>query len=122
MKTSERTLECAPHEQFDETALLRLRQALPEAGALLQMTQTFSALGDPTRLQLLLLLLRQPLCVHDLAQALGMSESAVSHQLRTLRMLRLVSARRAGRRVYYSLEDHHVRHLLEETLHHTLER
>ncbi|GBC95575.1 Transcriptional repressor SmtB [bacterium HR16] len=122
MKTIDRAIECAPHEQTDEATVARVQQSLPDAGVLLRMSEIFGALGDPTRLRLLLALCRQPLCVHDLSQILGVTESAVSHQLRTLKMLRLVTARRAGKRVYYSLDDAHVHRLMDEGLKHALER
>jgi len=114
--------ECAPHEQTDATTIVRLRHSLPDDSTLLRMSEIFAALGDPTRLRLLLALCRQPLCVHDLSQMLDITESAVSHQLRMLRMLRLVTARRSGRRVFYSLDDSHVFRLLEESLKHAQEK
>lgn len=122
MRTFAATTECAPHEKTDEATVARIQQALPDAQTLNRMSEIFSALGDPTRLRLLLALCRQPLCVHDLSQVLGVSESAVSHQLRTLRMLRLVVSRRVGKRVYYSLDDTHVYHLIDEGLKHSQER
>jgi DNA-binding transcriptional ArsR family regulator len=73
-----------------------------------RMAEFFSLLGDSNRLRILSLLSQQEYCVCDLANALGMSESAVSHQLRTLKALRLVRYQKRGRRVFYSLLDHHV--------------
>lgn len=122
MRPVDYDLSCQPHEQTDEATLARVQGSLPDASTLTRLSEIFSALGDPTRLRLLLSLCRQPLCVHDLAQILGVSESAVSHQLRTLRMLRLVTAQRAGKRVYYSLDDAHVYHLIQEGLKHACER
>ncbi len=114
--------ECEPHQQTDEATLARVQQSLPDSQTLQRMSDIFAALGEPTRLRLLMALSRQPLCVHDLSQILGITESAVSHQLRTLRMLRLVTSRRVGKRVFYSLDDAHVYHLLEEGLRHSQER
>ncbi len=122
MKIRAFSTECEPHQPTDETTLARVQQSLPDAHTLERMGEIFSALGDSTRLRLLLALSRQPLCVHDLSQILGVSASAVSHQLRTLRMLRLVTSRRAGKRVFYSLDDAHVYRLLEEGLRHAQER
>ncbi|MCU0544901.1 MAG: metalloregulator ArsR/SmtB family transcription factor [Oscillatoriaceae cyanobacterium Prado104] len=73
-----------------------------------RMAEFFSLLGDANRLRLLSVLAERELCVCDLATALNMSESAVSHQLRTLRAMRLVSYRKQGRQVFYSLLDKHV--------------
>lgn len=73
-----------------------------------QMAEFFSLLGDANRLRIVSILALRELCVCDLAAALEMSESAVSHQLRTLRAMRLVSYRKRGRKVFYRLLDHHV--------------
>ncbi len=73
-----------------------------------RMAEFFGMLGDPNRLRILSILSKQELCVHDIAAVVGMSESAVSHQLRILRTMRLVSYRKHQRKVYYQLLDHHV--------------
>ncbi len=73
-----------------------------------EMAEFFAALSDTTRLRLISLLAAEECCVCDLASQLGMTESAISHQLRTLRAARLVSYRKAGRQVFYRLHDHHV--------------
>jgi DNA-binding transcriptional ArsR family regulator len=78
-------------------------------------------LGDPTRVRILDVLSRAEVCVQDLAGALRLSESAVSHQLRLLRGARIVRARRAGRNVFYTLDDHHVIALFEQGLRHAQE-
>jgi len=83
-----------------------------------RMAELFSVLADPSRLRLLSALAQQELCVCDLAAAVKMSESAVSHQLRTLRALRLVSYRKAGRNVYYGLADSHITNLYREVAEH----
>jgi DNA-binding transcriptional ArsR family regulator len=85
------------------------------------LAQTFALLGDPTRTRLLDALSRRELCVCDLANLLGMSLSAISHQLRLLRTARVVKARREGRMIYYSLDDHHITNLLAEGLRHVEE-
>jgi ArsR family transcriptional regulator, lead/cadmium/zinc/bismuth-responsive transcriptional repressor len=83
-----------------------------------QMAQFFGALADPHRLKLLSALAKAELCVCDLAAVVKMSESAVSHQLRLLRNLRLVKHRREGRNVYYSLADAHIANLYREVAEH----
>ena len=83
-----------------------------------QMAEFFRLLGDGNRLRILSLLAQQDLCVCDLAQLLSMSESAVSHQLRTLRSLRLVAYNKRGRKVYYRLLDHHVLELYRSVAEH----
>lgn len=83
---------------------------------------TFATLADPTRARLLhALCLAEELRVSDLSALLGMSQSAVSHQLRSLRDNRVVQRRRAGRVAYYRLADEHVRHILADALRHALE-
>ncbi|ARV63315.1 ArsR family transcriptional regulator [Nostocales cyanobacterium HT-58-2] len=83
-----------------------------------RMAEFFSFLGDANRLRILSLLAQQELCVSDLAAVLNMSESAVSHQLRNLRAMRLVSYRKQGRHVFYSLHDSHVLHLYQSVAEH----
>ncbi|MBD1846062.1 helix-turn-helix transcriptional regulator [Cyanobacteria bacterium FACHB-63] len=83
-----------------------------------RMAEFFSLLGDGNRLRILSALSIQELCVCDLAAAVKMSESAVSHQLRALRSMRLVEYRKQGRNVYYSLKDHHVFNLYREVAEH----
>ena len=100
----------------------RLRTTLltePSVGAL---AETFKVLGDATRVRLLDALSRSELCVCDMARLLGLSESAVSHQLRLLRSMRLVRARREGRMIFYSLDDQHIVRLFEQGLEHVQER
>ena len=87
-----------------------------------KLARTFSVLGDPTRTRLISALLKTELCVEELAQVLGMSHSAISHQLRALKDLDLVRCRRKGRKSYYSLDDKHIENLFKEGLKHVLER
>jgi DNA-binding transcriptional ArsR family regulator len=82
------------------------------------LAETFKVLGDATRVRILDALSRSELCVHDVALRVGISESAVSHQLRLLRALGLVTGRRDGRRVVYRLYDDHVAQLLDQAVHH----
>lgn len=86
-----------------------------------QMAEFFNALADPSRLRLMSALANRELCVCDLAAAVKVSESAVSHQLRILRAQRLVKYRREGRNIYYSLADNHVMSLYQEVSEHLKE-
>jgi ArsR family transcriptional regulator len=86
------------------------------------LAETFKVLGDATRVRILDALSRSELCVCDIAQLLGLSESAVSHQLRLLRGMRLVRARRDGRMVFYTLDDQHIVRLFEQGMEHVEER
>ena len=100
-------------------ARVRERQISPAHAATL--ADTFKLLGDPTRVKLLDALAAEELCVCDLATLVGGSVSAVSHQLRSLRTLRLVRTRRDGRMVYYSLDDAHIVSLLQQGRRHVEE-
>lgn len=96
----------------------RGRALLPDAQTQIALAGTFRALSDPTRISIVLSLLRQELCTCDLAEITGVTESAVSQHLHILRQLRLVKSRRSGRMVFYSLDDLHIRILLTVCLHH----
>jgi ArsR family transcriptional regulator, lead/cadmium/zinc/bismuth-responsive transcriptional repressor len=107
--------------QIDLNRVRRLRAALVDADTVGGLSDIFRALGDPTRVRILDVLSHGELCVCDLAAVLSLSQSAVSHQLRLLRGLRLVRARRDGRMVFYALDDRHVTDLLGEGLKHVRE-
>ena len=107
--------------RIDLTRVRRLRASLVSGDSVAGLAETFRALGDPTRVRILDALSHEELCVCDLAAVLSLSQSAVSHQLRLLRSLRLVKARREGRMVFYSLDDRHVVDLLQQGLRHVEE-
>ncbi len=85
-----------------------------------RLAQLFKAMSDPTRVRIISALAHTELCVYDLAATLGMSQSAVSHQLRRLRELNLVRYRKTGRHVYYRLDDEHVSELFRCGLEHII--
>ena len=91
------------------------------SGAVAALAETFRVLGDPTRLRIAHALAREELCVCDLANVLGASQSVVSHSLRALRQMRLVRYRRAGKIAYYALDDAHIASLLVEGFRHVEE-
>jgi DNA-binding transcriptional ArsR family regulator len=99
-------------------AVRDVRETLVGDRAAAAMAATFSVLGDPTRVRLLDALARRELCVCELAELIGSSDSAVSHQLRLLRSLRLVRSRRSGRMIFYRLDDEHIRQLLDQSRRH----
>ncbi|HBA89691.1 MAG TPA: transcriptional regulator [Geobacter sp.] len=103
---------------IDEAKVVAVRNALPPNEVLFRLAETFRVLGDPTRVRILHALSLQELCVCDIASLLGSTKSAISHQLRLLRSLRVVKHRKDGRIVYYSLDDSHVGNLLREGLCH----
>ncbi len=103
---------------IDEERVAAVRAQMAPNAVFARLAETFQALGDPTRVKMIFALSRAELCVCDLAALMDVSVSAVSHQLRTLRGLRVVRARREGRLVYYSLDDDHVRTLFQQGLDH----
>src|SRR5216683_4537477 len=103
---------------IDAEAVEAARAAALPGAHLLLLVETFEALADPTRARILYALIQQPLCVRDLAILVGVSESAVSHQLRFLRDRRLVKPRREGNVIYYTVDDHHVAALFKEADYH----
>ena len=93
----------------------------PEKETLEQIAELFKAFADPTRVQILSLLLDRELCVGDIAQAVELSQSAISHQLRILKQMHLVRYRRVGKSLLYALADDHVKIILQTGLDHVLE-
>lgn len=94
---------------------------IPENETLEAIAELFKAFGDPTRVRIMSHLLERELCVNDIAEAVELSPSAVSHQLRILKQMHLIKYRREGKNVLYSLADDHVRTILEMGLEHVLE-
>lgn len=108
-------------EFVDERKVKNVRKAMKSAGAILLLAETFKILGDPTRIKIAFALSKEELCVCDVANLLGVSQSAVSHSLRTLRQMNLVKFRREGKATYYSLDDEHIERLLAEGFRHVEE-
>lgn len=96
-----------------ETPLLNLDEHT--AG---QLARTFKALSDPTRVRIIAALIDSELCVHELSEALDMTHSAISHQLGTLREMRIVRFTKRGRHVFYTLDDDHIYDLFQQGLEH----
>jgi len=107
-----------PDETLPTTPQTRAGATLVDSETAARIASLFKALADPTRVRLISALADAELCVSDLTVLLGMEQSAVSHQLRTLREWRLVRRERRGRQVYYRLDDEHVRDLLDRSLAH----
>ena len=118
--TAETAVECDAMHLNPERAARRRGSLMPPR-AVSALAETFRVLGDPSRIRILDALSGGELCVCDIAELAGISESAVSHQLRLLRGMRLVRPRRAGRQVYYALDDHHIIELLRQGLTHVEE-
>jgi ArsR family transcriptional regulator len=107
---------------FDPEKVKEISEKMLNEEQAIELAQLFQVMGDSSRIKIIFALWQQELCVCDLAHLLGLSVSAVSHQLRLLRNLRLVKYRRDGRMVYYSLDDAHIEKLFNEGLEHIKER
>ncbi len=105
--------KCINKEKVEETL-----KTIPDDEEIRQMADIFKALSDPSRLKIVLALLGNEHCVCDIAQICNQTDSAVSHQLRILRTLKIVKNRRAGKIIYYSLDDDHVISLINMSLNH----
>lgn len=112
---------CCAENVVHEAAVAEVRAAMHDAAALDTVAGFFRVLGDGTRMRIISALQVRELCVCDIAAALGMTKSAVSHQLSTLRAARLVKCRREGKSVFYSIDDEHVLKMLEGGLEHVHE-
>lgn len=102
----------------DPASVRAARTAVPGDRMVRALAETFAALSDPTRVRIIAALGTQELCVLDLSRLLGLTGSAISHQLRLLRGQRLVKYRKEGRIAYYSLDDDHIRNLMAECVRH----
>ncbi len=104
-----------------EEVVARVQKEMVVESSATRLAETFKAMGDLTRIKIINALSQGELCVCDIAFLLGMSQSAISHQLRVLRNLKLVKNRKAGKIVYYSLDDEHIVNLFKQGLEHVLE-
>jgi len=103
---------------INETKVKETAKTLPANEEITRMADIFKALSDPSRLKIVLALLTQEHCVCDIAAICSQTDSAISHQLRILRTLKIVKNRRAGKIIYYSIDDDHVTALIDMSLHH----
>lgn len=99
----------------------RVNREMPEEELLFDLAELFKIFGDSTRVKILFVLFEAEMCVCDIAQLLGMTQSAISHQLRSLKQAKLVKSRREGKTVFYSLADGHVSTILNQGMDHVQE-
>ena len=114
-------VECCDFIHAHEEIVERVRQELPDEDTLYDLSELFRIFGDSTRIRILYVLFEAEMCVCDIAALLGMTQSAISHQLRALKNARLVKARREGKTVFYSLADDHVKTIIDQGLEHVAE-
>lgn len=112
------TVECCEKTELHEDLLCRVREQMPPEEDLLDLAELFKVFGDTTRIRILFVLFEAEVCVCDLAEALRMTQSAVSHQLALLKRSKLVKSRREGKSVFYSLADEHVRTIIGQGMEH----
>lgn len=98
-----------------------VRKHLPDTNDIMDLADFFKVMGDNTRLKILIALLSNELCVSDLSYLLSMSQSAISHQLKALKRAKLIKSRRDGRMMYYSLDDDHIKCILDDSMAHILD-
>ena len=114
-------VECCDFIHAHEDIVEKVRGTMPGEDTLYDLTELFRIFADSTRVRILYVLEESEMCVCDLAALLGMTQSAISHQLRALKNARLVKARRDGKTVFYSLADQHVQTILDQGLEHISE-
>ena len=111
---SEIELESCETEEIHEELLKIVNETIPEETELYDLAELFKVFGDSTRIRILFVLFEAEVCVCDLAQALQMTQSAISHQLKILKQNKLVKSRREGKSIFYSLADDHVRTIMDQ--------
>ena len=99
----------------------KVNDNMPEEGVLFDLAEFFKVFADSTRIKILYVLLQSEMCVCDIGHALNISQSAVSHQLRVLKQMRLVKYRKEGKSIFYSLSDRHIEHILNQGIEHIME-
>lgn len=107
--------------KYNRGILDRLKNEMPTDEMIAELSDVFKVFGDGTRIRILWVLFDKEVCVYDIAEAVGMTQSAVSHQLRVLKQARLVKARRMGKNTFYSLDDEHVKRIIEQVMIHISE-
>lgn len=121
MRRNENHVPACECEEIHSDIVEKRRAEMPDDSTLYDLSDFFKVLGDSTRISILFAIDGKPMCVCDIASLLGMTKSAVSHQLKILRQSDLVSYRKVGKNVFYSLADDHVRDIIEKALEHIKE-
>ena len=114
-------VERCEYMHVHEDIVNQVKRDMPDEEVLYDLAELFKIFGDSTRIKILYVLFASEMCVCDIAQLLGMTQSAISHQLRALKQSKLVKYRREGKTVFYSLADGHVRTILGQGMEHIAE-
>ena len=112
-------VECCEVTCIHEEKVQKVLEVMPDEERIKELADFYKVFGDATRVKILYVLLESEMCVCDLAALLKMTQSAISHQLRVLKQARLVKARRDGKNTFYSLDDEHVKSIIEQTIDHS---
>ena len=115
-------LECCEDKCIHKNLLDIVNEKMPDETELYDLSELFKVFGDSTRTNILMALFESEMCVCDIGELLGMTKSAISHQLRILRQSKLVKARKSGKEVFYSLSDDHVVKIFEMAIEHVAEK
>ena len=118
MAQTQKMIECCESHEVHKDLLKIANEKLPSETELYDLAELFKVFGDSTRIRILFVLFEAEVCVCDLAEALGMTQSAISHQLRILKQNKLVKNRREGKSIFYSLADEHVRTIIAQGCEH----
>ena len=118
MAQTQKMIECCESHVVHKDLLKIVNEKLPSETELYDLAELFKVFGDSTRIRILFVLFEAEVCVCDLAEALGMTQSAISHQLRILKQNKLVKNRREGKSIFYSLADEHVRTIIAQGCEH----
>lgn len=114
-------VECCDVTCVHEDMIQKVKRSMPAEDMLYELADFYKVFGDATRVKILCVLLESEMCVCDLAELLGMTQSAISHQLRVLKQMKLVKNRRDGKTVYYSLADGHIQTIISQGMEHIQE-
>ena len=114
-------VECCEFIHSHDEIVEKVQKEMPSEDTLYDLTELFRIFGDSTRIRILYVLFEAEMCVCDIAALLGMTQSAISHQLKALKNARLVKSRREGKTVFYALADDHVKTIIDQGLEHILE-
>ncbi len=117
-ETKDADVERCEYIHVHDHIVAKVNETMPDDETLCDLADLFRIFADSTRIKILYVLFESEMCVCDLAQLLGMTQSAISHQLRSLKQAKLVKYRREGKTVFYSLSDGHVRTILDQGMEH----
>lgn len=114
-------IELCDNNEIHTELVKQVSDTLPEESRLYDLAELFKTFGDSTRIRILFVLFEAEVCVCDIAEALHMTQSAISHQLRILKQSKLIKSRREGKSIFYSLADEHVKTIIAQGMDHILE-